>query len=478
MSKQTTVKYSELVNPTDRQKEFFKALDTHKYTLYGGAKGGGKSYILRWALIRQLIKWAMQGHKFVRAGLFCEDYPSLKDRQITKIQKEFPQWLGTLSDSSIEGMSFRLNANYGSGIIALRNLDDVSKYASSEFAMIAVDELTKNKRNVFDNFRSIMRWPGIEDTKFIGGTNPGQIGHNWVKKLFIDRQFGIDDPLENQVAFVKSLPTDNPHNAKSYLEDLKRLPEKLRKAYWEGDWNIFEGQYFSEWIPDKHVVKPFPIPATFRRFGAYDHGRARPACFQWFAIDYDGDAWCYRELYVNQEDGSPRWEAEHIAKEAYRITEQANETLEYVVADSAIFSKTGTGETIAEIFQRCGVGKETGYIKHLIPSTKDRIAGWAILHQYLYHDANTQPKLKFFENCYNSIRTIPQLIYDESKPEDLDSDGEDHAADSTRYFLQTLRSKKTSAPITLEEKAIERFNQRIGSVRNLDTVGSNRWSNI
>src|SRR3990167_11162363 len=155
--KEIQVSLKELINPTSRQLEFLQATDKYKYPLYGGAKGGGKSYILRWGLIRKLVKWAKEGHLGVRVGLFCEDYPALKDRQITKISTEFPNWLGTLADSSIEGMSFKLHPKYGSGVLALRNLDDPSKYASSEFADIAIDELTKNEREVFDQLRSIVR---------------------------------------------------------------------------------------------------------------------------------------------------------------------------------------------------------------------------------------------------------------------------------------------------------------------------------
>ena len=112
----------ELINPTDKQKEFLKAVDEYKYVLYGGAKGGGKSYILRWTLIKLLIGWAKE-YGSVRVGLFCEDFPSLKDRQVTKIQAEFPDWLGRLSESYIEGLSFQLAPQFGGGVIALRNLD-------------------------------------------------------------------------------------------------------------------------------------------------------------------------------------------------------------------------------------------------------------------------------------------------------------------------------------------------------------------
>lgn len=445
----------ELIKPTERQLEFFQAVDKYKYVLYGGAKGGGKSYILRWALVRHLLKWAQAGHYGVRVGLFCENYPSLKDRQITKIQKEFPKWLGDLSDNQIEGMSFRLKPQFGGGIIALRNLDDVSKYASSEFAITAVDELTKNEREVFDQLRSITRWPGIENTGIWGGTNPGEIGHLWVKKLWVDRQYDEEDPPASQFAFVKSLPTDNPHNAKSYLEDLKHLPEKLRKAYYEGNWDIFEGQYFSEWNRERHTITPFAIPPTWKRFRAYDHGREAPACCLWFALDYDGRLWCYREFYQKGLN------VDQIAAEINRLS--ASEEYEYSVADPSIFAKTGFvdaqgGQTIAESFAR----------HHItwFPASNRRIDGWSLMHQYLFTNDHTIPKLIFFNTCLNSIRTIPALIHDNIKPEDLDTAGEDHAADPTRYIILSLHERKTQVPLNEVQRKLKQMQEATSNLRN------------
>ena len=450
MSKE--VLYTDLVHPTERQLEFLKTVDKFKYVLYGGAKGGGKSYILRWTLIRELVKWAAQGFKKVRVGLFCEDYPSLKDRQITKIANEFPNWLGTLQDSQIEGMSFILRPQYGGGVIALRNLDDPSKYASSEFAIAAIDELTKNERKVFDDMRSIVRWPGIENTKIIGGTNPGGIGHEWVKKLFITRQFDFEDPNPDQVAFVKSLPTDNPHNAKSYLEELQKLPEKLRKAYYDGNWDVFEGQFFTEWDKERHTISPFLIPETWKKYRAYDFGYTAPACCKWYAIDYDGNVWVYRELYF------PQGHRTEVEKQADRILElSGNEQYEYSVADPAIFSPTGFidkfgGQTIAESFIRKGVV--------FIPGSNRRIDGWTLMHQYLSWTEWKQPRIRYFNTCTDSIRTIPALIHDEKKPEDLDTKGEDHAGDTDRYFLMSLHESKSTPPKSDIEKKFEQMQQQ------------------
>ncbi len=470
------INFSELVHFNDKQKEAERALKLYKYILYGGAMGGGKSYWLRWILIKLLMIYHQKtGLRGIRVGLFCEDYPSLKDRHVSKINYEIPTWLGTMNKSDNE---FVLRPEYGSGVLAMRNLDDPAKYASSEFAAVGVDELTKNQKIVFDMLRTRMRWPGISDTKFVAGTNPGSVGHGWVKQIWMDKIFDPNEREADKFHYIRAVAGDNKANLdEAYFQQLEGLPEELRKAFLDGDWNLFAGQYFSEWRDQIHVCEPFPIPDSWRKFGAYDHGRSNPACFKWYTIDYDGNIWCYRELYVNKKDGSSRWEAEDIAQEVLHITNQAGEKLEYVVADSAIFSQIGTGETIAEIFIKNGIGKSEGEVETkryktiragniplLIPSHKDRIAGWTIMHQHLYHDQYTQPKMRYFKNCVDSIRTIPTLVYDEHKVEDLDSDGEDHAADVDRYFLQTLRNKKTKPAMRPEEKKMKEWQAKRGII--------------
>lgn len=444
-----SVSLSSLINPSPRQREFLDAIQKHRYVLYGGAKGGGKSYILRWSLIVLLIKWARQGHKNVRVGLFCEDYPSLKDRQISKIASEFPPYLGRLADSQVHGMSFQMAPAYGGGIISLRNIDDPSKYASSEFACVAIDELTKNPYEVFSQFRSIVRWRGIDDTKIIAGSNPGGPGHAWVKRLWIDRDFPIDEPEPGQFHFIRALASDNPHLSPIYVKQLEGLPEALRKAYLDGSWDLYEGQFFPEWREDVHTVAPFEIPSSWRKFRTIDHGRTNPTAGLWGAVDQDGCIWWYREHYKAGQDADIN--AQQIAAAS------EGEDYAFTLLDSACFSKTGTGETIAEIYERNGVT--------CIPWPKDRKAGWALFHEYLRR-ANPEtgeqhpPKMRFFSTLKNAIRTIPGLVHDDHDPEDLDTSGEDHAADAVRGALEWLHESKAAPAMTPEEQAFAKWKAR------------------
>ena len=230
------IKFSELTKFFPKQIEALNASKRFKYVLFGGSVGSGKSYWIRWTAVYWLMKYyAKYGLKGVRAGVFCEDYPSLNDRHLTKVKFEFPDWLGTFNESKHE---FTLAPEYGSGIIAFRNLDDPSKYLSVEFALIAIDEINRNPKTTFDMLRSRHRWPGIKDTKFIAGCNP--LGEAWVKNMWVKRLFPPDEKEQYEFVYVPALPTDNPHLPVEYYKSLESLPEVQRKAYLEGNWDAFD----------------------------------------------------------------------------------------------------------------------------------------------------------------------------------------------------------------------------------------------
>lgn len=230
------IKFSDLTKFFEKQRTALDATKKWKYVLFGGSVGSGKSYWIRWTavywLMRYYAKYKIEG---IRAGVFCEDYPSLNDRHLTKIKFEFPEWLGTYNESKRE---FTLSKKWGSGIIAFRNLDDPSKYLSVEFAFIGIDEINRNPKTTFDMLRSRHRWPGISDVKFIAACNP--LGEAWVKNMWVKRIFPPDEKEEYEFVYIPALPTDNPHLSQDYFKSLESLPEVQRKAYLEGNWDAFD----------------------------------------------------------------------------------------------------------------------------------------------------------------------------------------------------------------------------------------------
>lgn len=223
--------FSDICRFTDKQWLATEAANSHPFTLFGGARGPGKSYWLRWYCVRFLVAMRDAGHLHGRVMLASEDYPSLYERQISKIALEFPPWLGRYHSSRNE---FRLLPRHGGGTIAFRNLDDPSKYQSAEFALIAVDELTKNPERTFHLLRGSLRWRNFDGVRFVAASNPEA---NWVRDYWIEHRLPEEMlGMEGQFAFIPALPDDNPHLPESYWKQLETLPGALRKAWRYGDW--------------------------------------------------------------------------------------------------------------------------------------------------------------------------------------------------------------------------------------------------
>lgn len=412
-----------------KQEQALDALYAKKYTLYGGAAGPGKSYWLRWAALHFLTECAALGLKGVRVGLFCEDYPTLEDRQISRIKREFPPWLGKLKGSRDEGLGFFLHPQYGGGFIALRNLDDPAKYASTEFAAIFVDELTKNDRQTFEDLRFRLRWPGLEHTPLAAATNPGSKGHGWVKKLWIDSDFTgeMDSSLDpSEFAFVKALPADNPNLPESYWKLLDTLNPRMRRAMRDGEWDVFEGQAFSEFSRERHVIVPFTIPDSWTRWTSTDYGYVDPWATIWLARSPDRQrVVAYREAYQRG------LTAREQAKKLKEMT--GTEKIRLSVADPSMWGQRERLSTssVADEYAMEGVTLQA--------ANNDRLGGWAKLHEALAWEQLqarvNPPRLQIFNSCPNLIREIETIPLSETKPEDVDTDASDHALDALRYGL-------------------------------------------
>jgi len=434
------VSWSDLINFTDRQKDAYRSMYNHTFTLYGGARGGGKSYFLRWAMISWMIYQAKKGFPGIVGGLFSSTYTSLKDRQIGKIDKEFPAWLGTLKENKTHGLAFYLHDKFGGGVLTLKNLDETSKYKSAEFGIIGVDELTEHTVDTFNILIGSLRWAKLKKPCFIAGSNPDGIGNEWVKNYFINKEYPPElQPLANEFNFVPALPTDNPHLDKSYYIMLNSLPDDLRRAWLLGDWNVFKGLAFKSFAKHKHVIEPFDIPDYWTRIIGIDSGYRAPFCALFGARNPDnGRVIFYKEIY--ETELTDRQQARRILDlsdkqelKAVRYADPAmwsRKTQEFITSSAEVFSQNG-----------CFIRK----------GDNDRLSGKRKVDRMLNPLEDGLPGLMIFNTCPNLIKQLSQLVYDTSNTEDTNSKMEDHAYDAARYALTTIRDYRPPVPAKLQK---------------------------
>jgi hypothetical protein len=283
---------------------------------------------------------------------------------------------------------------------------------------------------------------GRKDLPVLGvrsGTNPGGIGHGAVKNRYIvPTNYGrkvVTDVRGRSVRFIPSKLSDNPHVNAEYADDLKALPEKMRAAFLNGDWDTFSGQMFSEWRQDRHVLDPINLPPSWRRVNGIDWGYSAPWCVLWAAIDEDGRVWVYREIYQTRV-------GETEQAKAILAAGADGEDVGVRYADDAMWATRGEAKPISQVYAENGV--------HLTEAGKGtRVVGWQRVRTYLgeapacpHHRAlgwETCPRLHVFSTVDNLIRTLPSLPHaTKGNPEDADTNAEDHAPDALRYMLINL----------------------------------------
>ena len=434
-------------SPSPRQEEFFR--DAHKYVAFGGARGGGKSWAVRVKALMMCLKYPG-----IRIAIVRRTYGELRQNHILPMQTAAAE-VAVYTESKRE-MSFE----NGSVIKFLycRSTADLDKFQGTEYDVMFIDEATQFAEEMYDRMKACVRGTNKFPKRIYLTCNPGGRGHGWVKRLFIDKVYKSGECAEDY-SFIRSLVTDNKALMESdpdYVNKLRALPQKLRKAWLDGDWNIFEGQFFEEFadVPEHyadrigtHVIDPFEIPRHWTVYRSFDFGYSKPFSCDWWAVDGEGRAYLILQLYgcTGQPNEGVKWDPDRIFSEIRRIeTEHRWLAGKHIlgVADPSIWDAS-RGEAIIEAADRHFVFFQRGDNK--------RLPGWMQCHYRLNFDSGGRPMVYFFNTCRDAIRTLPLLTYSDTDPEDLDTSQEDHFADSFRYFCMSrpMRPTDTSKPASL-----------------------------
>lgn len=431
--------------PNEKQKLFLSA--KAKNVGYGGARGGGKS----WA-VRAKAKLLALRYPRIRILIVRRTYKELEGNHINILKAEC---FGIAQYNSTSKILRFVNGSTIEFMYCARDAD-LDKLQGQEYDVIFLDEATHLSEYQMKAITACCRGVNAFPKRVYYTCNPGGQGHAYVKRVFIDRRFNSNENPDDYT-FIQALVDDNTALMEAqpeYVQQLEALPEKLRLAWRHGRWDVFEGQVFGEFVDEPahyedrygtHVIEPFKIPDTWTVYRGFDWGYAKPFSVGWYAIDYDGCMYRFRELYgcTGEADVGVEWTVERLA-ETIRDIESTDTQLKgrniIGVADPAIWQENG-GISIAETMERYRVYFNKGDHK--------RLPGKMQCHYRLAFDDNSKPMFYVFNTCKHFIRTIPALIYSETQVEDIDTKMEDHIYDEWRYVCM-------ERPIPPREKVIRK----------------------
>lgn len=427
-----------------KQKQFLEAKSF--FVCYGGARGGGKSHMARLKAVGMALRYPGIRILMVR----CH-YPELEENIIRPILRWVPGEI-----YSYNGTSHLMSFDNGS-IIKFGHYDGdsaESEYQGAEYDVVFVDEATQLSERAFRYLTTVIRGVNEFPKRFYLTCNPGGVGHRWVKRLFIDRQFEQfpDDPERSEnpddYTFIPATVDDNPwllEASPMYLRQLAAMPEEMRRAHRYGDWDALGGNYFKG-FGAPHLCRPFSIPAHWPLYRSFDYGLDRFS-MGWWAVDEDGRCWCLRFF-----------EAKNLV-----IKEAAAQALSHTLPGEEITATFAppdmwnrlkdTGQEMAEVFALCGLP--------LVKASNDRVQGHLLMKNMmqpiplrdpfvrtLYPGRETLPGLMVFEDLHRLIADIRDIQADENNPSDCAKTPHDptHAVDMCRAFCVSRRMNAQREP--------------------------------
>jgi hypothetical protein len=458
--------------PSERQSKFHESNAFEVF--FGGAAGPGKSTALCGDAISAAIRYP--GHRvfFFRKSLVTlrqGTLPALM-QQLAPYQNIPDQSKATLPDGrplliKYNGADSVFKFSNGSFIqfAYLRTLADIYNYSSIEIHLLLFDELTQFTEEEYNFLKTRVRSGDAgRPLQIKSASNPGDIGHNFVKERFIDSI----DPNVNYVpevpyeevfndedtgttytrsrVFIPAFVSDNPNQQirQEYRRNLNAIKDpQLRMALLKGDWNTFMGRVYTEWDKDKHVIHGLPLGLKLSDctlFIGFDWGYHDPAVATWLAYAPENEygvrhLYAYREIH--EVGKTPQWWAKKIASVMGidpRSGEAKKEPIEYMILPHDCFSHLGGNKTIASVFGEYDIP----YVRADSMSHAAKMHRIALMHQMLSDSEDDTPYLQFLDVCANNISTIPALPYSKTQPEEIDAHAADHDFDSTTYALMVI----------------------------------------
>jgi phage terminase large subunit len=424
---QAAIRVSDFYVPFPRQREFHEC--PAKYRLFGGAAGPGKTKALLWEAIRQANRYPL-----VDTLLLRRTFAELETSLISYFRRDVPRELYKSYNDTKHVITWWNGSTTRFGYSAGES--DIFQYQGAEFLFIGIDELTLftlGQRQFLTSRNRCAR----ADVKpnMAGATNPGNIGHAWVKALWVDQRPapGMDRPSQydaSDYAFIRATLADNPlyKNDADYLKTLEALPRHLRQAFLVGDWNVFAGQYFDLFDVRHHTARAeqLGLEVWWPRWISIDWGFEHPSAVYWHATRPDGVVVTYREFVANHL--SPRMLGQAIAERSIDGENRFERIAEVYLSPDA-FARRSSESTIAE---QLGDVLAQNDLPRPTPADDDRVGGWMLLYQML-----EQGQWVIADQCGRLIDCLPTLTRDPANVEDVLKTSGDDPADSARYGLKT-----------------------------------------
>ena len=395
-------------------------LSKAKYTCYGGARGGGKS----WSTQRKSILLALE-YPGIKILIIRREYSDMENSIIDPILGLLPSTIYSYNKTE-----HRINFTNGS-IIKFGNMPGygaavMGRYQGQEHDVLFLEEATQFLESEFRGLAAIVRGTNKFPKRIYLTCNPGGVGHFWVKRLFVDRKYKPGEDPKDYV-FIPATVDDNVDlkNANpDYIAQLELLPPDIRKAHRYGDWNALSGVYFGEFSDGVHTCKPFPIPKHWQKYRSMDYGLDMFFCL-WVAIDENERCYVYRQYA----------QSDMVVSEAARVQLQLtpkDENIDFTIAPPDMWARNReSGKTQASLFAENGVG--------LLRADNNRLAGWAALKELFKIREDGKPGLIVFDTCSELIECVKSLQHDQNNTNDVAKKPHEitHGPDALRYFAQT-----------------------------------------